>query len=70
MSDVKIYDVVGITDKKDKDGEVKSYFKNCGVAFPLKKQHGLSVEMHAHAVSGRYLIMERKKKEEKTEDSF
>ena len=63
------YDVVAIKETKDKDGEKKVYFKKVGVGWPMKEKKGLVLEMDAHSLSGKYLVMPYVPKEKKESSS-
>ena len=56
-------DVLSITERTDKNGNSKTYFQRCGVAFQTKDGTGWTVTLDSLPVSGKLLLSPPKPRE-------
>ena len=68
MNEKNMYDVLALSKYEDKNGETKTSYKNVGVGFPMKEKKGLTLYLDAHAVSGNYIVVPHKTKEEREKE--
>lgn len=54
-----IMNVFGIRNYLTHEGEEKTEFTRCGVAFPRKTSKGFVLKLHAHNLKGEYLLSPR-----------
>jgi hypothetical protein len=58
-----MYELSAITER-DQNGEKKSFFTRCGVAFPTKNGEGFILQFDALPVSGKVLMQPKREKQE------